>query len=96
MRRSLPHEVAPLHTATCTPLPVAARTVHRTMHDADGQQVHGLMRTDRDQALLNSLSSHPESKWIDTFPIVPSLRLDEQSSQDKERIWLGVRNLSTR
>jgi hypothetical protein len=44
---------------------------------------------DRDRTLAHSLSSYP-GKWLDTFPVVPRLLLDDQALPGNHRIRHGV------
>jgi hypothetical protein len=69
--------------------------VRRAVQAANTQLLFDLKAGNRDHALLNSLSTYPSSKWLDTLPVVPSLRLDDQSFQDNARIRLKVRNFTT-
>jgi hypothetical protein len=69
--------------------------LHDRTHRADMQQLFELKPGDRDCDLLHSLSSCPCSKWLDTLPVVPSSRLNDQAFQDDARIRLWVRKFTT-
>jgi hypothetical protein len=65
------------------------------MHAADKELLFAIEPGDHNRALLHSLSSYPGSTWLDTLPVAPCLRLDDQAFQDDAGMRLGVRDFTS-
>jgi hypothetical protein len=73
---------------------VEARSIRQALHAAGTHQLFEPEHDDRDQALLQNLSTYPVSKWLETLQVMPFLLLDDRYLQDKACIRVRVCNFT--